>query len=242
MRFSVHYGNPAELVADHDGQFVKGGFLVRVDPPAGLELYQAVDLELSTEAGSAVVTGQVVQIVAGVGVAVAFSPGDDVAELVAAARLAGAGGAPAEHAIGGRAKRPTAAPDAPSSAGAGAGKAALIHKARYGNKDERAQIMRGTDRTLHRYVLTNPGIGLDEVVFIAKMTTVAPDLLQAIADRREWAQRPDIAYAIVRNPKAPVPLAVKLLQYVAPGDLRQIAKMANVRMPIAQAARRLVLR
>ncbi len=243
MRFRVRYGNPAELVTDHEQQFVKGGFLVRVTPPDGLELYADVELELAGDFGATVLNGQVVQMVPNVGVAVAFQPSDDLAALVDAARAAGGrGGGSAQHTIGG-AERP--AQPAPDKAALGrappSGKAALIHEARYGKKDARMRIIRGGDRSLHRYVLNNPGLGLDEVLLIAKTNTVSPELLKAIAERSDWAQRPDIALGLVRNPKTPVPVAIKMLQHVGGQDLRQIAKMANVRMPILKAARKKVL-
>ena len=243
MRFCVRYGNPAELVTDHEQQFVKGGFLVRVTPPEALELYASVELQLVGDFGDTVLEGQVVQMIANVGVAVAFEQNDDLSALVEAARAAGdTGGGAAAHTMGG-AQAPaqaeldeSGAPRPPAS-----GKAALIHEARYGKKDARMKIMRAGDRSLHRYVLNNPGLGMDEVQHIAKMTTVSPELLAAIAERREWAQRPEIALALVRNPKTPVPLAIHMIKHVSMQDLRQIAKTASVRMAILQAARKRVI-
>jgi hypothetical protein len=65
--------------------------------------------------------------------------------------------------------------------------------------------------------------------------------LKQIADRREWAQRPEIAIALVRNPKTPVGVAIKMLDHVTAGDLRQLAKDTNTRTPIQHAARRKVI-
>ena len=94
---------------------------------------------------------------------------------------------------------------------------------------------------LHPYVLRNPGLGLDEVLALVKMTTVAPELLKQVSDRKEWAQRPDIAIALVRNPKVPTPTAVRLLDFVSPGDLRQLAKDNRTRPAVQQAARKKVI-
>jgi hypothetical protein len=259
VRFRVSYHRPAELVADHDQQFVQGGFLVRVEPPDGINLWDAVMLEIVTAEARMEIAGQVVQMIPGAGVAVAFSIAEaaDLTAAVAAARAASdsAGtGAPAEHVLvigagvpagvgtkSAVSATPRAAPATPSPSTAGANKSGAIHKALHGNRDERMQVLRGGDRNLHRFVLQNPGIGLDEVAFIAKQSTTAPELLKAIADRREWAQRPEIAIALVRNPKTPVPLAIQMLGNVAATDLRQLAKSAGVRMPILQAARRKVV-
>ena len=238
MRFRVQYDCLADLVADSEQQFAAGGFLVRVEPPPGLELYATVELEIAAADTGVALPGQVVQTVPGVGVAIAFA-GDDpqLADLVAAARAAG--GAPAGSAL-----HSIAGDDAPASASHAAVRAnpaRTIHRARHGNRDERMQIMRGTNHSLHHYVLQNPGLKLDEVATIARMATLTPDLLKAIADRREWAQRPDVALALVRNPRTPVPLAIRMLDFLSPGDLRRLAKGTSLRMPVLRAARKKVV-
>jgi hypothetical protein len=225
MRLRVAYDEPSQLIADHDSQMVKGGLLVRGDPPSGIALFENVELELQgpfppLEEGL-VVTGQVVQIISGVGVAVVFDP-KAVASAIAMVREAQARPSPA---------RPTG----------GSETAAKIQLALHGNKDERFRILRDANRLLHPYVLKNPGLGLDEVVAMARMTTLAPEVLNTIAERKEWAQRPDIAIALVRNPKTPTPTAVRLLDYVSASDLRQLAKDSKTRPAVQQAARKKVL-
>jgi hypothetical protein len=237
-RFRVHYHGLADLTADHDQQLAHGGLMVRVEPPEGLQLFDDVELEIETARGTFEIAAQVVQIFPGKGIALFFSidGNEGLLAAVAAGRSQGAAEAPApEHMVVGAARG--AAPSAPARSDT----AAKIHQALHGNKDERARIMRGGDRNAHRYVLGNPGLGIDEVTFIAKMTTVSADILKAIAERQDWAGRPEIALALVCNPKTPVPLAIQLLKHVAPQQLRRLAKTGNLRMPILQAARKLVI-
>src|SRR5688572_27465642 len=84
---------------------------------------------------------------------------------------------------------------------AAAAEAQKIQQALHGDKHQRMAILREPNKMLHGYVLRNPQLQLDEVVFIARMTTVSTDLLTFIAGRREWAERPEVAIALVRNPK-----------------------------------------
>jgi len=244
IRFRVRYSRPADLVKDDEAQFAKGGLLLRVEPPAGTNLFDGAELELVTLAGSIVVPAQVVQLMPGIGVALSFDATNE-ALLSAVDEAKGAGemaGEPPEHSLAEPpAPRESRAPAAPPDSFVGGTTAAKIHTAMHGNKDDRMRIMREGDRSMHRYVLRNPGLRIDEVTFIAKMTAVSPDLLKAIAERGEWAQRPEIALALVRNPKSPVPLAIQMLQHVSPGDLRRLAKGSSVRMPILQAARKRVI-
>jgi hypothetical protein len=112
----------------------------------------------------------------------------------------------------------------------------------HGNKDERGLIIRDPNaKLLHQYVLKNPKLQLDEVATIAALRTVSAEVLKYIAGRREWAQRPEIAAALVRNPKTPVPLAVRLVPFLSVTDLRQLAKAPSTRAPILREVRKKVL-
>ncbi|MCC6996822.1 MAG: hypothetical protein IT370_19580 [Deltaproteobacteria bacterium] len=124
---------------------------------------------------------------------------------------------------------------------AGANNTKKMHLAMHGSKDERAAILRDLNKQLHPLVLRNPNLQLDEVVAMAKMTTVSPEVLKGIADRREWSQRPEIALALVRNPKTPTLIAVKLLAWVSNAELRQLAKDTRTRPQVQQAARKKLL-
>jgi hypothetical protein len=216
VRLSVAYETAEALIADAESQFAKGGLLVRGDVPAGLALFEEVELAITYDEREVVVNGQVVQMVAGAGVAVAFKPTPELDELVAGARK------PRVEKV-----RNVVAEQ--------------IHKALHGNKDERMAVIRDINKMIHPYVLRNPQLGLDEVLAIAKMTTLAPELLKQIADRKEWAQRADIAIALVRNAKTPVEVAVKLLNFVSPLELRHLAKDSKAKPQIAQAARKKVI-
>jgi hypothetical protein len=237
VKLRVVYHRAADLLADDAAQFQKGGLLVRVEPPPELALFDSIELELGADfADSIRVSGQVVQLIPGAGVAVAFARAN-VAALNDAARTAPErAGPPPTH------ERADVEPARPQPAARPTNEAAAkIHAALYGNRDERMRIMRDVNKMMHPYVLRNPGLGLDEVLAIAKMNTVAPDLLATIAERREWAQRPDIAIALVRNPKTPTPAAVKLLEWVSAADLRQLAKDTRTRPAVQQAARKKVI-
>jgi hypothetical protein len=70
-------------------------------------------------------------------------------------------------------------------------------------------------KVLHAYVLRNPRLGLDEVIYAAKMSSLSPDALKFIAEHQ-------------------------LLPRVPLAEVRVIAK-GQGRAPIVQAARKLVL-
>lgn len=221
LQLEVRYERIDDFLTDAREQLAHGGLLVRGEPPAGADRGAPVELTVVTPVGSKAVTGQVLQVLAGAGVAVGFEAAQ-LADLVARAE---AGGVPA----------------ATPQQAHGAAQAAKIQQALHGDKNQRAAILRENNKLFHSYVLRNPQIGLDEVAAIARMTTVAVDVLTFIAGRREWYERPEVAIALVRNPKTPVPLAVRMLDHVGQGELRQLAKQTGVREAISRVARKKIL-
>lgn len=235
----MRYHRGADVLADDAAQLSRGGLLVRVD--ASLEQYAPVRLELCAGPSTIALDAQVVQVFPGMGVAVTFTGSGELRRWVAAASTLSSRDEDPQHEIasdGGEAgKEPAEAGERPRVGET----AERIQQALRGNRDERAAILRDGNPSLQLMVLRNPGLQLDELGAIAKMRTVTPELLKQIADRREWAQRPDIAIALVRNPKTPVPLAIRMLDHVSQQDLRQLAKDANTRAPVQHAARKKVL-
>ena len=75
---------------------------------------------------------------------------------------------------------------------------------------------------------------------VARMSPVYGHALQLIGEHPEWAHNATVATALVRNPRYPSPLALRLLSRVPAAELRLIAK-GNARPPIVQAARKMVI-
>jgi len=111
-----------------------------------------------------------------------------------------------------------------------------------GRKEMRILLIRDRNKTLHPFVIKNPGITLDEVEMIAKMPGLNPDVLRTIAKSKEWNRSITVCRNLVRNPKTPMPDALALLARLPKSDIRALAKSNNIRMPIQQAARKLILR
>jgi hypothetical protein len=107
------------------------------------------------------------------------------------------------------------------------------------DRETRFALIRDTNKALHIYVLRNPRIGIDEVQFAAKLATLSPDALKYISEHKEWGLNSAICTALIRNPKLPLPLAIKLLGRIPSQEVRAIAK-GGARQPLVNAARKLI--
>ncbi len=227
MRLVAIYPDPAAFAVDATPQLAKGGLLVRGEVPAGLELFATVELAVTAGAATVTVAAQVLQQFPGIGVAVGVDAAAR-AQLEALAR--------------GEVAAPVAAEPARPRAGHAAEMLEKIQWALTGDREARMGVLRDPNRTVHVHVLRNPGLQLDEVAAIARMTTVSTELLTQIAGRREYGHRPEIAISLVRNPTLPVPVAVELVARVNEADLKLLAKDNRTREPIQRAARKRLLR
>lgn len=228
LRLVARFTTSAELLTAFDAEISRGGLLVRGAVLEGVQAGATCELaiELAGEE-AAVVPARIAAVVPGVGVAVMFDGGapEAVAALAEAARNPGPPAAeePKSGNLFDRLKAMTVAEK--------------MQLALSGSRDERIALLRDNMKTVHIFVLKNPRIGLDEVQAAAKNANLSPDALKMICEHREWSANPTLCTALVRNPKTPLPLALKLLDRVPVSDLRVLAK-GGAREQLVHAARR----
>ena len=225
------YQTPVEFLRAFDSEIARAGLLVR---GAQLERAQAmseclVEVRIG-EGPSTQVPARVAAAVAGVGVAVVFDgvPGP-LAELARRHRSMSA--TPAEES-----EEPAGPLAERLKAMTGPQKMQLAVSA---NREARFALLRDPNKAVHVFVLKNPRIGVDEVAWAAKLTTLSPDALKVISESREWTGQPSVVIALVRNPKTPLPIALRLLDRVPTSEIRALAK-GGARETIVHAARKKV--
>lgn len=108
------------------------------------------------------------------------------------------------------------------------------------DREERFALLRNPNKLVHLYVLKNPRTGLDEVQYAVKSPTLSPDALVYAAEHRVFGADPQVRVALVRNPRTPSTVALRLLELLPERELRLLAK-GNGRPELVQAARRKVL-
>lgn len=110
----------------------------------------------------------------------------------------------------------------------------------HGDRTARLLLLKDVNKNVQTFLLQNARITVDEVRYIAGYRQANPDVLVAIAAHREWSQNQGVLAALVRNPKTPSMTAVKLLDKIAPAELRRLAKSGEVPRPVQAAARKKV--
>lgn len=107
-----------------------------------------------------------------------------------------------------------------------------IRVARYGKRPARSFILRGPDKSLHTFLLTNSKISADEVARMAGLAQLAPDVLMRIVNSPDWTRHTNITRNLVCHPKLPLTEVRKLLGRLPTEELRRLAKSGRVRASI----------
>jgi hypothetical protein len=238
VRLRASYADAAALRLALDQEIARGVLLVKGPPPDGLEFRARITVEIVAPGGAVAVDTEVVSILPGVGVAVAFPPAR-IAE-VRALLDAPPPSAPAPEPEAPSAEEPVSTSGAQGPA-ARATTAEKIQLALHGTREDRAAILKDQNRTLHGYVLKSPQVTIEEITAWAKNPLMNADFLKQIGERKEWLSSSAIAQALVRNPKTPPELAVRALEHVGAEALRQMAKGVGAPPHVVQAARRRVI-
>jgi hypothetical protein len=109
------------------------------------------------------------------------------------------------------------------------------------DRSERSVLIQDNDPQLLYYLLKNPRITTEEVLRIARMTSISAAVADQIAKTTQWSANQEIRSAIVNNPRTPTPLALKLLPTLPEPEIRQIAKSTGVSQALKQAALRILM-
>ena len=117
---------------------------------------------------------------------------------------------------------------------------ARLKLAMRGSREQRAQLIRDSNKLVAAAVLSSPKLTEAEIESFARMATLAEEILRVIATTRAWTKNYKVASGLARNPKTPPALAMSLLQRLNERDLKTIAVDRNVSEPVRLAAKKFV--
>lgn len=111
------------------------------------------------------------------------------------------------------------------------------------DRAERATLLRDSSAQVLMGLITNPRIGADDIVQIIRNPQVSPGVLDRITRENRWLANSEIQKALVRNPKTPSPVAMRLVDGLPTEELRKLAKIqSGLRENLRKAALRAYLK
>ena len=112
-----------------------------------------------------------------------------------------------------------------------------IKLATLGNKEARTLLLRDANKLVCMAAATSPRITDGEIIGLANSRTANADVLRYIYSNREFLPTYSVKIALVKNPKVPLPTALKLLQTLQEKDIKDLSRDRNVPQTIQSQAK-----
>jgi hypothetical protein len=252
LELTVRYRTAADLAGALVEHAAQGALLLPLrEPPAGVQQYQPVTLQVATPEEEGELEAEVVQVLHGLGLVVRLRDPALAAELSGVTPPAVKPELPAVSLAAPREASPSppAEDEHDRAAARGMGPvswtleklmaewntlsmADRVRVAKYGKRPARGFIGRMLDSTLHNVLLSNPGITPEEVATLAGTSALDSSVLKRIISTPEYLHHSTIVRNLVCHPKATLPQVQKLIDHLSDNELRQLTKTGKVRASV----------
>ncbi|HEY6100596.1 MAG TPA: hypothetical protein VIW03_14260 [Anaeromyxobacter sp.] len=112
-----------------------------------------------------------------------------------------------------------------------------IKLATLGNKEARTLLLRDSNKLVSMAAAQSPRITDGEIMSIANSRTMSSDVLRYVYSNREFTKVYAIKVSLVKNPKVPLPTALKMLVTLQEKDIKELARDRNVPQTIQAQAK-----
>jgi hypothetical protein len=117
-----------------------------------------------------------------------------------------------------------------------------IKLAMKGTREQRAQLIRDSNKLVASTVLSSPKLTESEVEAFAKMANVSEEVLRTIANNRAWVKNYGVVLGLARNPKTPPAISMQLLHRLSDKDTKMLSTDRNIPEAVRLAARKLAVK
>ena len=117
-----------------------------------------------------------------------------------------------------------------------------VRLALLGNQEARGELIRDPNKVIGLAVLRNPKVTETEIIIYCQLRNIPEDVLWEISKHRAWIKNYQVKLALAFNPKAPLALAIKLLDHLHDRDLQNLSRSKNVSYVLSRSASRLLFK
>ena len=109
-----------------------------------------------------------------------------------------------------------------------------------GTREQRAQLVRDTNKLVASAVLSSPKLQQAEVESFVKMGNVSEDVLRTIGHNRAWLKNYSIVSGLCKHPKSPPTITMHLVHRLNDRELKDLMRDRNIPEGLRVLARKLV--
>src|SRR5262249_54171793 len=115
-----------------------------------------------------------------------------------------------------------------------------IKLATKGNKEARSHLLRDSNKLVSVAVIRSPKITDGEILAVANNRAAQDEVLRVVYNNREWLKAYPVKLALTKNPKVPLPVALKFLAQLRESEVKELTKNKNAPSGVQRMARKML--
>jgi hypothetical protein len=115
-----------------------------------------------------------------------------------------------------------------------------IRLATVGSREAIKILVRDQNKLVHMAAIKSPRIKPADIAKFAGNKSLPDNVIEYIANNRDWTRKYDVVKNLVNNPKTPLKDTMKFLKHLRQNDLRDVMRSRNVPHQVSRAAKSLM--
>ncbi len=115
-----------------------------------------------------------------------------------------------------------------------------IRLAMLGNREARNILIQDRNRIICMAVLRSPKLSENDALHYAQQRNLPQDVFTVLGKSKRWTKSYPVKVALVNNPKTPLHISLRFMEYLTERDLKALSRNKNVSSVLNQSARNIL--
>ena len=115
-----------------------------------------------------------------------------------------------------------------------------IRLAMLGNRETRNLLIQDRNKVICMAVLRSPKLSENDALSYAQQRNLPQDVFTVLGKSKRWTKYYPVKIALVNNPKTPLHISMRFLEYLTERDLKALSRNKNVSSVLTNSARNIL--
>jgi len=115
-----------------------------------------------------------------------------------------------------------------------------IRLAMLGNREARNLLIQDRNRVISMAVLRSPRLSENDALSYAQQRNLPQEVFTVLGKNKRWTKYYPVKLALVNNPKTPLHISMRFMEYLTERDLKTLSRNKNVSSVLTHSARNIL--
>jgi len=115
-----------------------------------------------------------------------------------------------------------------------------IRLAMLGNREARNILIQDRNKVISMAVLRSPKLSENDALSYAQQRNLPQDVFAVLGKSKRWTKYYPVKLALANNPKTPLHISMRFMEYLAERDLKALSRNKNVSSVLTHSARNIL--